>query len=64
LQGRKFFSLQKHENSKVEFVTGITPVVELWKFVHMVLAQAFPDLLKMLLHLLLLHELADIQVGI
>jgi len=45
-------------------LTGITPVVELWKFVCMVLAQAFPDLLKMLLHLLLHNELVDIQVGI
>jgi hypothetical protein len=30
----------------------------------MVLAQAFPDPLKMLLHLLLLNELVDIQVEI
>jgi hypothetical protein len=56
--------LQKHENSTVEFVIGVTPVVELWKFVHVVLTAAFPDLLKMLLHLLLLNELVDIQVGI
>jgi hypothetical protein len=64
LQGRKVFPLHKHENPKVEFVTGITPVVELWKFVHLVLAQAFPDLPKILLHLLLLNEIVDIQVGI
>jgi hypothetical protein len=55
---------RKHENSKVEFVTGVTPVVGLWKLVHVILAPALPDLLKMLLHLLLLNELADIQVGI
>jgi len=57
LHGKKVFFLQKHENSKVGFVTGITLVVELWKFVHMVLAPAFPDRLKMLFHLLLLNPL-------
>jgi hypothetical protein len=45
-------------------VTGVTPVAGLWKFLQMVLAPVFPDLLEVLLHLLLPNEALDIHVRI